>query len=98
MKVRAREEEVAGLEALGARQEVGGGGGGEVTEVGCVGGVAAAADGGGDVDDEAAGDDGNEMEVRCEFEVFPGPLVVSILCPHQAANCDLHSFVWHHSH
>lgn len=97
MKARAREEEVAGLEALGARQEVGGGG--EVTEADCVGGVAAA-DGGGDgeEDDEAAGDDGNEVEVKCEFEVSPGPLVVSIPCPHQAANRDLHSFVWHHSH
>lgn len=95
-RARAREEGVARLEALGERQEAGDGG--EVTAVGYVGGVAADGGGDGEEDDEAGGDDGSEAEVRCVLEASPGPLGVSIRCPHQAANCDRHSFVWRRSH
>lgn len=94
-RARAREEGAATREALSERQEAGDDG--EVTVEGYVGDVAA--DGGdGEEDDEAGDDDGDEGEVRCALVVSPGPLGVSILCPHRAANRDRRSFVWHRSH
>lgn len=78
-RARAREEGAATRVALSERQEAGDGG--EVTVEGYVGDVAA--DGGdGEEDDEAGDEDGDEAEVRCVLVASPGPLGVSILCPH----------------